>query len=80
MLSIGSVGSVLSIGSIGSACSVLSIGSAGSAASALSFASNRSVMSARSSDSTLGTKMEPGRQRAVGIVLLALGLALVTKR
>ena len=79
ILSIGSVGSVGSIASIGSAWSVLSIGSAGSAASALSFASRRSILASCSADSIRGRPAGRAPRLAVGLVLVVLGLAFLSR-
>ena len=64
MLSVGSVGSILSLGSVGSAGSVLSAGSAGSVASLLSAGSIGAVMSS----GARGPMGRPpaGRERLVG--------------
>ena len=75
MLSIGSVGSVLSIGSIGSAGSLLSIGSAGSAASMLSFASYGSLLSSGTRNGILGSPASRRQKQAVA-ALVIVGLAL----
>ena len=71
MLSIGSVGSILSLGSVGSAGSVLSAGSAGSVASLLSAGSLGAVMSA-GVRGPLGRPPQGRRERLVGAAVTGL--------
>jgi hypothetical protein len=86
VLSIGSVGSVLSVGSVGSAGSILSIGSAFSFGAILSFSARSSLMSERSINAVLGSRARghsrPGTIQAAvaGGAILAAVLAVRERR